>query len=326
MPLVYLLSWLLPMSWLRIPGLYKDAPFAYPAAAAASMPSPNKKEEAPQKKLPVIIFSHGLTGTGQENAALCTMWAKQGFIVAAVHHTDGSACHVTLADGSEHYYVHGPPMTEYDATFRPKQVLHRANEMLQACQFFSSSGECPEEIRLAADYPKRVVAAGYSFGAATVARAIVLLEKEQQQFQFQFQFCAALFLDGWFHIDVKKSAGIEFQFPQEAFDNDEQGNGDGDGLLPEDMPTCFINSEQFQNYDKLFAATNKLAGKNNPNVQVIAGTGHQNFCDVVFWMHNSVLRSLMMGAVGKTVDPGEAFQDIVQRSITFLKKAAAASA
>jgi platelet-activating factor acetylhydrolase len=276
--------------------LYKDAPFA-----AAIMPS--KKDEA-QKKLPVIIFSHGLTGTGQENAALCTMWAKQGFIVAVVHHTDGSACHVTLADGSEHYYDHGPPMTEYDPTFRPKQVLHRANEMLQACQFFLSS-ECPEEIRQAAD-PKRVVAAGYSFGAATAARAIVL-KKEQ--------FCAGLFLDGWFHIDVEKSAGIEFNFPQEAFD--EQGTS----LLPEDMPTCFINSEQFQNFDKLFAATKKLAGKNNP-VQVIAGTGHQNFCDVVFWMHNSVLRSIMMGMVGKTVDPGEAFKDILQRSVTFLKKAA----
>jgi hypothetical protein len=87
------------------------------------------------------------------------------------------------------------------------------------------------------------------------------------------------------------------------------------------MPTCFINSEQFQNFDKLFAATKKLAGKNNP-VQVIAGTGHQNFCDVVFWMHNSVLRSIMMGMVGKTVDPGEAFKDILQRSVTFLKKAA----
>jgi len=43
------------------------------------------------------LFSHGLTGTGEENTILCMEWAKHGYIVVSVHHTDGSSCCVPLS-------------------------------------------------------------------------------------------------------------------------------------------------------------------------------------------------------------------------------------
>jgi dienelactone hydrolase len=295
-PIAYALSWLLPLSWLRIPGVYKDAPLSIPSRDTTTTLTTSSSPT----KLPVIVFSHGLTGTGQENAALCVAWAKQGFVVAAIHHTDGSSCHVRLADGTEKYYEHGPSYSNYDPTFRTKQVEHRAKEMLQVCKFLSSSEDttstCPAEIRDNVDM-QRVIAAGFSFGATTTAAAVV---------RNKSQFCAALFLDGWFHVDVLKTAGIEFNFPQEAFDQ---------GVH---IPSLFINSEQFAGYKKLYEATKRLADKND--MHVIEGTCHQNFCDTVFWLHTYLLRKLMPGAVGLVTDPAHAYQEIINLSSTFLRK------
>jgi hypothetical protein len=41
--------------------------------------------------IPVILFSHGLYGLPELYASLCEDIASHGFVVAAVHHTDGSS-------------------------------------------------------------------------------------------------------------------------------------------------------------------------------------------------------------------------------------------
>jgi predicted esterase len=284
-PFLTIISLFFPVRWLRIPGVYKNAPI--------------KQTSSDKKKLPVIVFSHGLSGTGQENKALCAQWAKQGFIVASVHHTDGSSCHVTLEDGSELYYRHGPPLSDYDPTFRPLQLRQRAKELLQTHAFVFSEKGAPAEIRERAD-PKRIVAAGYSYGAATAASAVTMDKT---------LFRGALFLDGWFHIDVRESAGVELKLPQEAFEP---------GGFPPNFATCFINSEQFQKIEGLFATTKELAGDDN-KIHVIPGTGHQNFCEVVFWFYDGFVRKLAMGAVGPT-NPTKAYKEIVDLSTGFLKK------
>jgi predicted esterase len=277
-----LLSMVLPLGWRCIPGVYKGASYA---------PSSTKR--------PVVVFSHGLTGTGQENALLLAAWAKQGFVVISIHHTDGSASRVELKDGSFKFYDHGPPFSDYDPTFRPRQVEQRAKEMIQACEFLSSN-ECPKDIRENVDM-KQVIASGFSYGAATVARAVTLSDTQQT-------FCAAVLLDGWFFIDVSESAGVEFEFPQEAFAKP--------GGLGSHIPSLFVNSEQFQGIPKLYQATCKLA--QGSKMHVLTKTGHQNFCDVVFWSPISFLRRLFGKAIGPA-DPVSAYRELIELTSTFMK-------
>jgi predicted dienelactone hydrolase len=40
---------------------------------------------------PVLLFSHGLTGTGEEHATLFCHLARTGYVVACIHHCDGSS-------------------------------------------------------------------------------------------------------------------------------------------------------------------------------------------------------------------------------------------
>lgn len=281
--IIPLFALILPVTWKRIPGVYQDIPCVK------------------DKKLPLIVFSHGLTGTGQENSVLAKGWAQRGFVVALVHHTDGSSCRVELADGSVKYFEHSPS-SPYDPEFRPKQIKIRAKDMLETYNFIAF-GNCPKDIQDAVD-PSIAIAAGFSYGASTAALATVM----EKSF-----FKAALFLDGWFHIDFAESLGIEFKFPKEAFDSG----------VP--VPSLFINSQEFVGYPKLFSATKELAAKRTVNgesldesdIIVLPGTKHQNFIDVIFWFESGFLRRLMGVATGEA-DGLESFQTIVDKSSDFL--------
>jgi len=299
----------------------------------------------------------------------------------SIHHTDGSSCCVPLPllveddddddDGrrcttTELYYRHGPPRTksEYDPSFRPNQLHYRVKELLQVYHFVigtttnknnnedaavdlhsshnNNNNDIPKEIQQRVDTDK-VIAAGFSFGAATAALAVTL---------HKTLFCGGIFLDGWFRVDLQQSVGIAFKMPHEAFVNDDNG------FPSNKFPTLFINSEQFQSYSELFAATMELAMKNNtpnnnknkkttrttsnrtdgggggdndnannekddlpvPPIRVIPGTGHQNFCDLVFWLPDWLLRLLMKRDIGATVDPAQAYIDIVRLTIEFLER------
>ena len=363
-PFLTIVSWLLPVRWLRIPNLYRNAPILVSKTLSTNTMNESTKQQ-PQL-LPIILFSHGLTGTGEENTILCMEWAKHGYIVLSVHHTDGSSCCVPLFDDdddddddgrcTELYYRHGPPRTksEYDPSFRPNQLHYRVKELLQAYHFVIGTttntninknnnddaavrnhNNVPKEIQQRVDTDK-VIAAGFSFGAATAALAVTT---------HKTLFCGGVFLDGWFRVDLQQSVGIAFKMPHEAFVNDDNG------FPSNKFPTLFINSEQFQSYPELFAATMELATKNNhPNnsekkkttrtrmrtssrvnggggdnntnndnddlpIHVIPGTGHQNFCDIVFWLPDWMLKLFMNPA-----DPAQAYIDIVRLSIDFLEK------
>jgi len=302
-PWLHVLSFVLPLTWRRLPGVYRDSP--------------------PLKgKYPLVVFSHGLTGTGQENSALCASWAQKGMVVVSVWHTDGSSCRVPMADGTIRYYKAPPPITRYDADFRPRQVKHRSDELFQARKFLletmdNDTDSVLQQIRQVID-ATRVVAAGYSFGAATVAHAIVQTVKTNKNSQeecvksSQSDFQAAIFLDGWFHIDIQESAGIEFEFPQQAFEYLDQN-----GEWP--IPSLYLSSEQFQGYPKLYCATQKLAKAAGTHPIVLPGTGHQNFCDVIFWLPLGILKVLMMGAVGDA-DPLDAYTEMIERTRSFLQQ------
>ncbi|KAL3939861.1 MAG: hypothetical protein SGBAC_005496 [Bacillariaceae sp.] len=309
-------------------------------------PSQGIDNNSSNKKLPLIVFSHGLTGTGEENLLLMSAWAKIGFVVLAVHHTDGSSCRVRIhqrdqaettpsrSSFKDMFYKHGPPFKNYDATFRPTQILHRANDIQQALEFVSKSPELASLRRIA--NVDEIISTGYSYGAATavlVAHNAMMIPKDKQTIK------GLILLDGWFYIDVSETAGIEFEFPQQAFppkDNDnenDKNNDNNNGDTPTQVtpiPSVFINSQTFVDYPKIYAATRVLASKfsgngSDPrkdqrqldNMHVIQGTRHNNFCEVIFWIPTRLLQ--YMGVVGKECDPRDSYREIIQISTDFLK-------
>lgn len=281
-PVVHILSLFLPLRWIKIPEVSLEAPLALMNGNA--------------RRRPVVLFSHGLTGTGQENALLHTCWAKRGFVVVSIHHRDGSSCRVPNSDGSILWYDKGPPFSNYDPTFRPRQVQQRASEMMDAFRFLSSV-ECPKQLRDGVDTNK-VIAAGYSFGAATAALAAV---------QEQERFAGVVLLDGWFYIDVSESAGVEFEFPEQAF---------GSGIH---KPMLFVNSQAFREMPKLWAATKKLANSSNApeetEMHVVPQTNHQNFTDAIFWLPKALVRKMAGPAM-----PVDAYREIVNLTSSFMLK------
>jgi platelet-activating factor acetylhydrolase len=275
-PIIHIVTFFLRANWIAIPEVSLNA------------------EVDDRKKYPVIVFSHGLTGTGQENSILCSAWAKKGFVVVSVHHMDGSSGCVKLPDGSKLYYDKGPPLTNYDRNYRPKQVLQRANEMKQAYNLLKSTA-ISEDLKSICDLEKSV-AAGFSFGAATTAMVSTL---EDHPFK------ALIFLDGWFHIDIMHSAGIEFKFPAQAFEA---------GIK---LPSLFINSEEFESYTKIWNATVELAGHSS-RIHVLQDTTHQNFTDVVFWLPKWLLSKMQIMVGG--ADGREVHAEIVRKTSDFLEE------
>ena len=291
-------SWFLPLNYLTIPGVYRDAP----VAAAATTTTTNKP-------FPLILFSHGLTGTGQENAILLSSWAKQGHVVISVHHTDGSSGRVQLPDGSDLWYDPGPPKSQYDVNFRPRQMEQRVQQLIQARDWLASSKT--NDIRSMVDWNKTIVA-GFSYGAATTA--LMAAKKES----LLPSLSAVILLDGWFHVDMMESAGIEFEMPQEAFDATATTH-------LKEIPALFVNSEQFTTYPRLWKATEKLKSQfkkttgstSTHHHHVLPQTNHNNFVDLLFWFPELFLRT--MGAIG-AANARQTYVDLVRLTSDFLKE------
>jgi hypothetical protein len=91
--------------------------------AKSDLPMCKYDAEIPRngKKYPLIVYSHGLTGTGEEQALTFAYWAQQGYVVAAIHHCDGSSCMVPRPQTNNHLLYQHPDMKNYDADFRPRQ-------------------------------------------------------------------------------------------------------------------------------------------------------------------------------------------------------------
>mmetsp|Transcript_28215 Transcript_28215/g.67236 ORF Transcript_28215/g.67236 Transcript_28215/m.67236 type:complete len:408 (+) Transcript_28215:194-1417(+) len=249
-----------------------------------------------EKKQELIVFSHGLTGSGDEHSILGAALAKQGYIVAIVHHRDGSSSRVPMPDGTCKYYEHLPNGDDYDPKHRLEQVHRRTKEFLFTCDWLLGDECCDddeavrpviEQIRKGIDR-EQIHAAGFSYGAATASLASALQPRK---------FKSAIFLDGWFHIDFS-SRGIEFDFPPESFGNawpryppvanaEELNEKSRESSAPNglDIPSIFINSSQFESYSKLYRATKRLGSQvDGSEMHVIQDTGHQSFCDLPFWL------------------------------------------
>ena len=256
-------------------------------------------------KLPVLIWSHGLTGTSDEHRLMAATLASEGFIVVLVHHTDGSSSKVELSEGGTLYYEHhamqlglGP----YPKDMRTRQVKHREEEVWAARQIFCSAettlakGSILANLRAVTD-TDNVFVGGFSYGAATASLATVTRPGAYR---------AVVLFDGWFHIDFTKSIQWEMDFPAESH---------AQGLK---VPSLFLGSRHFQSVAKLNDATVRLQTKcPSPEVHVLPQTRHHNFCDLVWWFPRGMLsRACMVGQA----DPIETYHTVISLTLDFLNR------
>eukprot|EP00554_Chaetoceros_debilis_P012811 CAMPEP_0194122736 /NCGR_PEP_ID=MMETSP0150-20130528/51785_1 /TAXON_ID=122233 /ORGANISM="Chaetoceros debilis, Strain MM31A-1" /LENGTH=442 /DNA_ID=CAMNT_0038815713 /DNA_START=379 /DNA_END=1703 /DNA_ORIENTATION=+ len=143
-----------------------------------------QKKNGESGKIPMAIYSHGLTGTAVLYSYQTMNLAANGTVVLAIDHTDGSAMGVQHVDGSFHTFDESigalslrGKMLEYILA-RRKQTDYRTREFLAAAESFLELNK--KNIRELEDAGISFVgklktddlsAMGHSFGAATALTA-----------------------------------------------------------------------------------------------------------------------------------------------------------
>ena len=347
-PLLWFFSFLAPIRYLKIPytAHVTDADGARAlnyippsslrmrmAVSSGDEKKDNGDDEVMQKQR-LVLFSHGLTGTGEENSIFCSSLAKRGYVVASIHHRDGSSNQVQLHDGSRLYYKHFPSGDAFDPRDRLQQVQIRAKEMLQCRSWLvdgpegiSDDGDDVEHRRIVLDQIRPhlkgggAIAAGFSYGSTTAVLAATLEPNN---------FCCVLLLDPWLHIDYQ-SKGVAYDFPPEAFgqcwpqwppSEAAETNTLSDTSQTKEglkIPSLIISSSMFAGFEKLKGAMLRLADQTNSNadVHVIPDTAHQNFCDVAFWVPKRLLRGFIRLGDANAYDVHE---EILDRTVRFLRR------
>ena len=131
------------------------------------------------KPMKLVVFSHGLAGTRNMYAALCSALASQGYLVAAVEHRDGSAAYTSVTQNGN---VRHKPYVHTDGNFvwRREQIGTRVAELHAALRALGSTQQpknvCPHgKFDISAFQGKidtsSVIAIGHSFGGTTVLAA-----------------------------------------------------------------------------------------------------------------------------------------------------------
>ncbi|KAF4750609.1 Platelet-activating factor acetylhydrolase, partial [Perkinsus olseni] len=236
-------------------------------------------EPVEEGSLPLVVFSHGLTGNGDENAMLCSALTREivgGAIVAEFHHQDGSACEAVDEDGHEIPYIPDPIGSPDPRDLRPKQVRQRANEMKSVIEYLCAIGSGEESsdpllnrVARLID-PRRIIPVGYSFGGATVAEycSTVGLKKVEDK-------CVpcAVLMDPWTYV-TPRDGSQGFRLPEKAHDEGIQ------------VPTLTLSSEEFIKSPDMQAATVNLHNRSlqPASFGVVDKTRHGNFMELCFWM------------------------------------------
>ena len=136
-------------------------------------------------KLPIVVFSHGITGNAEIYSYQAMSMAANGSLVMSINHTDGSSIGFKRRDGSFLEFDTaigeiGKQKGRYPESVRHrrKQLNHRVNEFLAATQALIKLNETnvAELDQVGISFANKLnvndcIAAGHSFGGATALTA-----------------------------------------------------------------------------------------------------------------------------------------------------------
>ncbi|GBG72502.1 hypothetical protein CBR_g12073 [Chara braunii] len=161
------------------------------AAAVAKPVAPVEfDDDGLQRKLPVVVFSHGMCAMRTTYAAFCCDLASYGYVVAAIEHRDGSACVASYSTkkGQQAWLPHSHvgPLASVPMEIRRIQLRHRVLEVQQVLDLLErvNDGDISASANLRSGRASMnpsllkgcldlddIALAGHSFGGATAVCA-----------------------------------------------------------------------------------------------------------------------------------------------------------
>ncbi|GAA5992039.1 hypothetical protein JCM10908_000709 [Rhodotorula pacifica] len=297
-----------------------------------------------KSRLPVVIFSHGLSGTRTTYSQWCGEIASRGYVVAAIEHRDGSGPISTVrrADGKQERVVDyirpehlswpdgKKPLTSLE--FRAVQLEMRLAEVSETLRVLErlNAGEGADIARSnrrrsgeksrveewqpawrdRLDLTEEITMAGHSFGGAT---AIQVLRAGATAFPFR----KGIALDPWAD-PIPPAPSSDQLAPTEsnpAPTTDKKGNGGP----PLDIvaPLLVINSEAFtlwkEHYVLVRDIVNAVKRGADRWLMTMVGSIHTSFSDL------PLLAPFIARRTGSRVNPQLAISQFVEASHEFLR-------
>ena len=171
----------------------------------------NVDEDFKRKKMPVLIFSHGVRGHRNVASGLCREFASQGFAVYSLEHNDGTSA--SRFDEKQMDTIHYVEEDMTDLNLWKERIEERFEEIKSILDYLHTR---PKDIDQETELDlERVIVAGHGFGGCT---ALLAAHREE----FRISHC--LMLDPWL-----------FALHKEIFDNE----------FKVKQIMCCINSEDF---------------------------------------------------------------------------------
>ncbi|KAK5980131.1 Platelet-activating factor acetylhydrolase plasma/intracellular isoform II [Trichostrongylus colubriformis] len=264
--------------------------------------SPLTTSSRPQKEcFPVVIFSHGLSGCRHFYSTYCASLASNGFVVAAVEHSDYSACwtYKLIADSvsgrmKERHYpiriVDGDDKRLYK--IRNQQLNKRVSECVKALHVLEeiTLGQLQgDNIAVGKEFDwsmfrgrmdlTRAFIAGHSFGGATSIAATA----------FSTDFQSAVVLDGWF-------------YPLEPGHYERAT-----------QPTLFLNAGKWQSPENI-GRIYKLRNISEKLIYTFTDAEHQNFTDFPFLFNSYIGKRMRLHG---DIPPDVTMEAIVEMTVAF---------
>ncbi|KAL1405792.1 hypothetical protein Q8F55_007468 [Vanrija albida] len=239
------------------------------------------------KKLPVVLFSHGLVGTRTTYSQYCTALASEGYIVVSVEHRDHSGPCVIFPADEEHPEGRKVLFTKFAETdfdssvpepemldLRAVQLEFRVREMYEAYGTFKRllGGDSSVVVEKLDDASRAafiasfgasvdwddVRVAGHSFGGGT-AMHLIQTAPPGSYAPLPVTYCVAL--DPWTEPYGQLVKRNGYEIPAQKY-----------------PPTLSINSDEFTN-KPMFALLRDASKRMDAALVSMVGIGHQGFSD-----------------------------------------------
>ncbi|XGW04047.1 hypothetical protein V3C99_015300 [Haemonchus contortus] len=272
---------------------------------AGAYSSPTSDSNLSQNEcFPVVIFSHGLSGCRHFYSTFCASLASNGFVVAAIEHSDYSACwtYKLFVDSTSgrlkerHYPIR---IVEKDDRrmykIRNQQLNKRVSECVKALHVLEeiNLGQLQvENIAVGKEFDwsmfkkrmdlTRAFIAGHSFGGATSIAATA----------FSTDFQAAAVLDGWL-------------YPLEPGHYERAT-----------QPTLFLNAGRWQFMENV-ERMHKLRNITDMSMYTFRDAEHQTFTDFPFLVNSYIGRRMKL--YGET-PPDVTMEATVKMTVAFFNK------